>query len=624
MEYHGNREISRPEFQRTLTRRMNSVSEGLKELNLITRDDFRRKIRELELCDEDEKATVLGEIRRMFKAFGVTEIRDDPTADDLKALLLNTPGIPTREQLSGSVYDKLADLYMRNPFPSPEEYIARIARDRIDPAWQQDPLRLQLLKSFLRAWDGLQAAGCTLAYPAEYVAEKTGIRKPSAEDILLHIDDGIFDRAAAEKEGFLREQRELQEKKKLAPTAEEKKNLNRLIEAADGRMRGKFRNIRSAAGLLKLSEDLASGRFGNDETVREEIYIFAAVFGLTYRTEGAGGWGGGSAADIEDAMFRDYYSNNYLRYVSGRNPGMRNGGEIQNPTGKGINYKNYMEVIFLYYLRRDLPAAEKLARVYRTAAEVHEAYTDGAGPGPAGGPVPPTLKYRDDVRIPVPGDSRSVLLLDEEPFKAWLVRNCDCSLAPKSSQVFSIRSEQQTAVSMYKKLWDYREAARQEELPSGGNPDADGQPQADTGSDCWGLSCFEPRIRSAGAAVKSVEAGETCVDTLDERTKFDIILYEIDRDLKDVRKPEAFLKTGKVSRSDFMKLYYQCFMDRLGEDDDPSGKIFSVLWDNFCDGVNQYLVPALFLPVDGRNLYDLVLVYSAYCLSNDLDLDSDF
>ena len=73
-----------------------------------------------------------------------------------------------------------------------------------------------------------------------------------------------------------------------------------------------------------------------------------------------------------------------------------------------------------------------------------------------------------------------------------------------------------------------------------------------------------------------------------------------------------------------MKLYYQCFMDRLGEDDDPSGKIFSVLWDNFCDGVNQYLVPALFLPVDGRNLYDLVLVYSAYCLSNDLDLDSDF
>ena len=45
---------------------------------------------------------------------------------------------------------------------------------------------------------------------------------------------------------------------------------------------------------------------------------------------------------------------------------------------------------------------------------------------------------------------------------------------------------------------------------------------------------------------------------------------------------------------------------------------------DFCDGVNQYLVPALFLPVDGRNLYDLVLVYSAYCLSNDLDLDSDF
>ena len=37
----------------------------------------------------------------------------------------------------------------------------------------------------------------------------------------------------------------------------------------------------------------------------------------------------------------------------------------------------------------------------------------------------------------------------------------------------------------------------------------------------------------------------------------------------------------------------------------------------------EQLTPGTY-EIDGRNLYDLVLVYSAYCLSNDLDLDSDF
>ena len=93
--------------------------------------------------------------------------------------------------------------------------------------------------------------------------------------------------------------------------------------------------------------------------VREEIYIFSIVFELTYFigdpeeivTEET------RTRNIEKVMFGDYYANNLMRYVSSNHVNLKKGGEIQEPSGKGINYKNYMEVIFLYYLRPKLNLA---------------------------------------------------------------------------------------------------------------------------------------------------------------------------------------------------------------------------------------------------------------------------
>ena len=56
-------------------------------------------------------------------------------------------------------------------------------------------------------------------------------------------------------------------------------------------------------------------------------------------------------------------------------------------------------------------------------------------------------------------------------------------------------------------------------------------------------------------------------------------------------------------------------------DDDETMRSFPDVYDDFSDLANQHLNNALLRPINGRDLYDLILVYSAYCNINEDKFD---
>lgn len=563
----------RIEVMRTLTQRMENVISGLEMqfVNLLNRLDFERKINALRKCKRDEAASIQLDLIEMFRQCGYTgEIREG-SAEYYEALL-NKCEIPAPERLPFHMYERLFQEYKRNPFPMPQDYLSRIVKKKIDSSWANDPLRLQILKVFLHDADALKAAGFTSNCVKQYAKCKTGLSLSTWDEVIENLDDDVF--------------------------AE-------LMESRD-KIKG-----RSRLALLKICNDLANGIFGNPNVTREEIYLFSAVFDLTF-------YGNNAERlrrpenDIEQVMFGDYYSNNIMRYITEHGERIRKGGEIKYPVGSGINFKNYLEVIFLFFLCQNLPAREKLEKIYGMAGRLYERWQQShkneqkdkntnlqesqsdeledksthSQEGQSGERLSKsTHLYEREIRLFASGTEEGF-----EEFEEFVAERYNCSKDPKSSDAFGIDKEQNTTGSTYKKL--LKDAAE------------------------WFGKDFSPRGLVFFDDVLDKETIDVHVDpkTLDAKGQFNVLLYEIDRDLIIIpgfNAPER----ETVTRADFLKAYYQLYL--LINIDENRYRSFADSYEDFSSEANLYLREARLTPIDGRNLYDLLLIFSAYCIINE-------
>ena len=129
--------------------------------------------------------------------------------------------------------------------------------------------------------------------------------------------------------------------------------------------------------ILELCDHLAKGVFmTNSGKTREYLYYFAILFKMTVimterdfpKTEEEKKKF--RERDMQKNLLEDYYSDNIVRFLedSYKDPSKISSFEKE-PSGLGINYKNFVEVIFLYYLyRTDLSytPGERIARAEST------------------------------------------------------------------------------------------------------------------------------------------------------------------------------------------------------------------------------------------------------------------
>ena len=103
--------------------------------------------------------------------------------------------------------------------------------------------------------------------------------------------------------------------------------------------------------LLALCNDLAEGNFRVNGKTKVYLYYFAFMFGMHMPINGKAY---DPARDIVKNLFEDYYNDNLLRLFSGAYADPKLASSVENePTGEGINYKNFVETIYIYFLCRD-------------------------------------------------------------------------------------------------------------------------------------------------------------------------------------------------------------------------------------------------------------------------------
>lgn len=155
--------------------------------------------------------------------------------------------------------------------------------------------------------------------------------------------------------------------------------------------------------LMNLADNLASANFNFYGSLKEELYLFAFAYDMGF-----------SDVDKDHEivnLFYDFYNDNFLRF---ENP----------PPGDGINFKNYLEIIYLYWLnKKNLLPSQRLAcaeqfidEVYDTASRLAQASNASQRARILKAPAFPTYIYRKKF-------FEDILDFNEEQFKNYLLDN---------------------------------------------------------------------------------------------------------------------------------------------------------------------------------------------------------
>lgn len=131
--------------------------------------------------------------------------------------------------------------------------------------------------------------------------------------------------------------------------------------------------------LIEMCNDLAAGNFRVNGKTKVYLYYFAFMFDMTVPCDGRKC---ASERNIVKNLFQDYYNDNFLRLLSTDYTDPKNGTAFEKePTGEGINYKSFVEMIYIYFLCRsdlNLSQGEKIDKAESIIDEcVKRAKRDG-------------------------------------------------------------------------------------------------------------------------------------------------------------------------------------------------------------------------------------------------------
>lgn len=94
--------------------------------------------------------------------------------------------------------------------------------------------------------------------------------------------------------------------------------------------------------IIALADGFGKAFFDDNGRTREELYVFAIAFEMKWHSTD-------ESVDIAKNLYYDFYSAGLVNEIS------RSKGSVKSVSGYGINYKNFLEVCYLYSLTRDIP-----------------------------------------------------------------------------------------------------------------------------------------------------------------------------------------------------------------------------------------------------------------------------
>lgn len=442
------------------------------------------------------------ELKEMLSVSGI-DYSNAKTDDDWDKCIQTAMDFLGRDQ---ALYSMMHHAYKN--FPTSENYMERLVRRLGDPAFQNDSVRLAILKQFIQEIDYctnpiINWAKQKYKFPSGLTAEE--LRK----EVLKYIGEDIFDNLNTEltaqewvevyltkitedrleqvktsetkefldlfmKNGyevnwsFFEKLHWLQDYLEAVPqdkriemevlaflkTAE--KNMFQLFDGKlkEDKFREKYnqrkkdigkrkkRKIDSNYKLLKLADDLSVGRFRKDEDMKTNLYLFAIAFGMTV-SSGESDPSFDSATDVEKNLFHDFYQDNLLKYIS--SDYKKNSTALERePSGEGINYKNFAENIFLYVIhKKELTAREKEKLAKKLITKCIQKAKNFSPQGTENLQI--TDIYREFF-------FEDILNLEEKELITFFVENYEIPSDTNEKSIMKVASAQVTAMQSYKKL----------------------------------------------------------------------------------------------------------------------------------------------------------------------------
>ncbi len=187
---------------------------------------------------------------------------------------------------------------------------------------------------------------------------------------------------------------------------------------------------------LFWADDLANGKFSKQGSTRSKLYWLAIILDMAYYFEEEDGF---EERDIQINLFYNYYSDSLLNSLIG------NGIEDE-VSGKGINFNNFYEVCYLYYInKKDLSPRDKLKKardmIDRCKVDPNDAVT---------------IKFQEEKHA-FKGSTyyeplvKKIMNYSEAELEKFIKSEYICGTTSNSNMT-KISSESKTATAIYKEL----------------------------------------------------------------------------------------------------------------------------------------------------------------------------
>lgn len=460
----------------------------------------------------------------------------------------------------------LFDMYESYTEPAAymERIVSRLMKKEDADKWADNSLRLKILKQFVKYGYYLEDAGYSGRTAIEKLIKN---KKLTADEVADLIDEGVF--------GVIDDPK---------------------TKASDKKTK---------YSLMKLADDLANGKFRTNGATKKGLYLFAMVYGMTL----PGFTGASEETDIIKNLFRDYYNNNFMAYLNKRYRDHLREYETD-PSGQGANYKNFAEMIFFYYIVKDITPIEKIKKSYDMINKVtdaakkehYERETDGSEERN-------TKFYKDRILAKNRKDNEIIFIenifkKNEDEFMKFLLDNYDCDV--RTGKVHETRGKEieETIAPLQMDIDQNTAFARYQEIMGMLNNELAVSDM--TIADCnYGLWFDDvSTYRKYGS--------QKCTDKysgIDKGRYEDFIEVLIGANNFIEKKALSVLSARDVTRTSLMVAFYYYFNCR---EEDMIWTSYKEQYDAFKSELDIYLLDAGYQEVSAKNIFDVLLTFSSY------------
>ena len=537
----------------TITRRLDSVLNDMEDILLYSKEDFNYAISEASNADKDTISDKTANLYNMFIKAGVNECEKNQSVDYYQKLYEDR--IETNDDYNRNVEERvLRVLYDRfEMFPSPEDYMKRIVDNnsfKEDEKWKTDSVRLRILKQFIKYTDYLRLVdheyNASKIGLQSYIAEKLGVGNYGdimPDDVLDNIDDSIFE--------FI--------------NTDEWNGSDKLLKTADNLAKGKFRT---------------SGR-----TILE-VYYFAMAYNMTYYS-GAKGTVYQAKTDVEKNLFRDFYYNNLVRVASDEYQNNPRAYEAV-PTGRGINYKNYSEMVYIYYINKDIAPLEKVEKSTEMISRLQEFAEEKNNESNA------TEYYRNLLGI------EDIINNTEEEFYKIIADNYDCRRI--NANPVSKEKDQNTAYAVYCDI------IKRIKKNNDGIVEKDAVGFVDSELDLGRLWIVDFKLFNG--ALDNIKKDIQGV----EQERFDKFVLIVRKAIDLIDNKKFWLKESadKMTRTAVVVAYYYYFCLEYINEISGENVTFRDIYNLVSLDLNQALERCGYQTLNGRDIFDVIVLMSIY------------